>query len=429
VQHNGQTLTLAAVQDVTEETGLRRALEHQSAQLEDEVRRRTAQFEQARARAEQLSQAKGEFLAQMSHEVRTPLNAILGMAHLGIGSGATGADRERFAHIEHAGEHLLSIVNDVLDAHQIEAGRIQVLQVPFDVRGWLHETAAWYQTLAVDKGLTLECSVAPDVPAWALGDERRLRQVLANLLSNAIKFTDQGEVRLRAAFEGGELFVKVIDTGPGMDAQTLSRLFQPFEQGDVSLSRRHGGSGLGLSISRQLAQLMGGAISAESAPGEGSAFTLVLPLQTCSAPPSAAESPAPSGPDSRPLAGRRVLVVDDVEVNRMIAEAMLQQLGAEVWLADSGAAALERVQAATRGSLHAVLMDVQMPGMDGLETTRRLRVLAPEVPVIGLTAHVLDHQRLHFAEAGMVAQLGKPLLPDELASVVMAHALAPAANG
>jgi len=419
VQRDGVPMVLAAVHDMSAEEALREALTHEREHLAEQVQARTAELESARAQAVASARAKSEFLAHMSHEIRTPLNGVLGMAQLGRSAAHDANDRARFEEIVRAGEHLLGIVNDVLDMAHIESGRLRIARAALPLRALIESTASWYRQQAVDKGLTLTCTLAPDVPEAALGDERRLRQILANLLSNAIKFTDRGEVLMRAAVLDGSLFIRVIDSGCGIDPDTLARLFTPFQQGDASLVRRHGGSGLGLAISRELARRMDGEIEVESSPGAGSAFTLRLPL----APTDAAPAPAGHGAQVASLVGLCVLVVDDVEVNRLIAQAMLEQAGATVLEADSGLAALEIVR--TQGErIDLVLMDVQMPGMDGLQATRELARLAPGLPVVGLTAFALEDERLRVREAGMVAQVTKPVQMHELLQAVRRHARA-----
>ena len=215
----------------------------------------------------------------MSHEIRTPLNAVLGMAQIGRSMAGTDADRARFDDILRAGEHLLGLVNDVLDMAHLESGRLRLQRAPVALPRLLEDCVGWYRQQALDKGLELHWMLARDLPETVWGDDRRLRQILINLLSNALKFTDHGEISVRAASVDGRLRLQVSDTGIGMDAATIERLFTPFEQGDVSLTRRHGGSGLGLAISRELARRMGGDIAIDSAPGRGSTFTLSLPME------------------------------------------------------------------------------------------------------------------------------------------------------
>jgi len=253
------------------------------------------------------------------------------------------------------------------------------------------------------------------------GDPLRLKQILVNLLSNAVKFTERGEVALRVAREGKETWFRVIDTGIGMNDEQLSRLFRPFEQADGSTTRKFGGTGLGLAISRNLANLMGGEIAVESATGAGSVFTLRLPLAAARA-PDAREAPkaAEAGPR---LAHVRVLAAEDVETNRLILEDLLVSEGAHVIFAENGQEALERLEEAGVAGIDVVLMDVQMPVMDGHEATRRIRDLAPELPVIGLTAHALAEEREKCLASGMVAHITKPIDAEELVRAVRRHAM------
>jgi CheY-like chemotaxis protein/anti-sigma regulatory factor (Ser/Thr protein kinase) len=271
--------------------------------------------------------------------------------------------------------------------------------------------------LAKQKRLTYELEVASGLPGWLNGDAQRLQQILLNLLTNAIKFTRQGGVQLQIEPEGGHIVFKVTDTGIGMSAEQVARLFQPFEQADSSTTRKFGGTGLGLAISRNLAQLMGGEITVESAPGKGSAFALRLPLIAVEAPLSAHVQPSAS--TEKRLAGLKLLAAEDVAVNRLVLEDLLLYEGAQVIFAENGQQALDKLEEAGVDAFDAVLMDVQMPVMDGLEATRRIREIAPLLPVIGLTAHALEEERDKCLEAGMVAHVTKPIDIDLLVAAIL----------
>ena len=424
-----QQQVIATVHDETEDRALRDELDQHREHLEELVARRTAELTAARNEAQRLGQAKSDFLARMSHEIRTPLNAVLGLAQLGRLQLADATARDRFERIESAGRHLQGVVNDILDFSRLDAGKLAVAWEPFDLHAALAGAAELASHEAAAKQLGFVVSIAPDLPRWVMGDGQRLRQVLVNLMANALKFTAQGDVRMRVAADEGQVYFKIVDTGIGMTQVQVRRLFEPFEQGDSSTTRRFGGSGLGLAISQRLASLMGGEITVESAVGVGSAFLLRMPLQLA-APPQA-RSGTEDGQRGGRLAGLRLLAAEDVEVNRIVIEGMLQHEGAEVVLAADGQEALEYVAAADR-PFDAVLMDVEMPVMDGLTATRHLARLAPGLPVIALTAHALEDSLQRCSAAGMVGHVTKPLDIDELVAtlrrIVPARMHAPSAH-
>jgi CheY-like chemotaxis protein/HPt (histidine-containing phosphotransfer) domain-containing protein/anti-sigma regulatory factor (Ser/Thr protein kinase) len=383
------------------------------------VAERTAELTAARAQAEHMARVKSEFLANMSHELRTPLNGVLGMARIGARDSVGRASHDVFVRIMESGRHLLGVINDILDFSKLDAGKLAVEQRPFPLAAAIDNAVSFVIGTAEQKGLHFEKSVAPDLPAWVAGDSQRLQQVLVNLLSNAVKFTTRGEVRLRVAREGDLTYFKVIDTGVGMSAEQVARLFQPFEQGDSSTTRRYGGTGLGLAISQDLARLMGGGIDVDCTPGAGCSFTLHLPLPVAA---PALESPAGRVEGERRLAGLRLLAAEDVEINRLILEDLLFHEGARVVFAEDGQQVLDRLQQDGIRAFDAVLMDVQMPVMNGFEATRRVREMAPALPVIGLTAHALAEEREKCLASGMVEHVSKPIDPDELVAVILRHA-------
>jgi signal transduction histidine kinase len=391
-------------------------LRHHREHLEELVRERTTELEAARDRADVANRAKSAFLAAMSHELRTPLNGILGFAHLLLQDASLDARQRRgLSLIKSSGDHLLTLINDVLDLSRIEAGRLDLYPVRFELAALLKVVSDIGRVKAEEKSLRFHFRAGAGLPAAALGDDKRLRQVLLNLLANAVKFTDEGEVRFSVTRQdsGGDharLRFEVADTGIGIAPDQLQRLFQPFEQaGDVE--RRAGGSGLGLSISRQLVRLMDSEIEVDTAPGCGSrfAFELVLP---------AFEAVDPAGPLPQAITGyegprRRVLVVDDVPMNRAVLVQLLGGLGFEV---DEAANGQEGVDRARELRPDLIVMDNVMPVLDGLGATRLLRAdeQLKAVPIIAASASAsAEHQRASLA-AGANAFLPKPIDMQQL---------------
>jgi signal transduction histidine kinase/ActR/RegA family two-component response regulator len=407
-------------------------------QLADELRT-------AREAAEVASAAKSSFLANMSHEIRTPFQGLKGMLGLLSDTPLDGRQSGYLRTASASADHLLTLLNDILDTSRLESGRMTLAPYPVVLRELVAEVEALMRSQAQLKGLGFEIQVEPTVPTRVMLDATRVRQVLFNLLSNAIKFTEHGEVRLDvavsrpapgaasdarsaapAALEAGTVDVdfRIIDSGPGMDADTLARLFQRFSQGDESLSRRFGGTGLGLEISRNLARLMGGDVSVSSHVGQGSIFTFRVPLPVLpEAPDVPALAPAAPPGQERTL---RVLVAEDNEVNRMVMEAILSGMGHDVGFAENGEQA---VQLATEQDWDIVLMDLHMPVMDGLDATRAIRshghVQRSVVPVVALTADVFVETRERCAAAGVQAFLTKPVDTSELAACLATLVTAP----
>jgi CheY-like chemotaxis protein len=356
----------------------------------------------------------------MSHEIRTPLNGIIGYADLLAESAALGpAERRHVRHIQSAGSALLALVNDILDFSKIEAGQIELDPAPFSLTALIDEAVSLVAAGARQKGLALSITVDPAVPPGLLGDEVRLRQVLLNLLNNAVKFTSIGHVDVRATVETiGDgpawIRVEVADTGIGIAADKLDRLFQRFSQLDASIKRQFGGSGLGLAICKRLVELMGGWIGVSSNPGEGSTFWFRLPLE----PAEFIENAAPAVREAGTATRARVLLADDLEMNQELALAILQKAGYEVDVVADGADAVMAVQSRV---YDVVLMDVQMPGMDGITATQRIRALPPpvrDVPIIALTANVLAQQVETCRRAGMNDHVGKPFRREELIAAI-----------
>ena len=374
--------------------------------------------EEARAVAERLAQAKSAFLANMSHEIRTPLNAVIGLSRMGMRENPPADASSTFSHILDASQHLLGVINDILDYSKIEAGKLAIEARPFDLAAAIDETLALIAMDAADKGLEISCTAYPE-PNFVIGDDLRLRQILANLLSNAVKFTERGAVRLHCQRADGNTLFLVSDTGIGMSLAQCERLFTPFEQADGSTTRRFGGTGLGLAISRQLARLMGGDITVDSRPGAGSTFRLSLPLPETAL--FCPVQPADTAPAARRLAGVRVLAAEDVELNRIVLADLLEQEGATVVFAHDGRQVMDLLAQHGPAAFDIVLMDIQMPHMDGYEATRRVRALAPQLPVIGLTAHAMAEERARCLEAGMAAHVTKPVDTDRLVATMRQH--------
>ena len=365
----------------------------------------------ARNAAEAASRAKSAFLANTSHEIRTPLNGLLGLARLAMQEDLLDARRQQYlAQILDSAQSLAGIMSDILDVSKIEAGKITLEDLAFDLPELLTAVHHAYQPLAEVKGLALRLEVADAVPRTVRGDPVRVRQILSNFITNALKFTERGHVRIEATRTGAGLRLAVSDTGPGIDAQTQARLFTPFSQGDSSTTRRFGGTGLGLSICRELAQLMGGTVGVDSTPGHGSTFWAELPLPS-SAPAQRTASSEAS--DLARLAGVRVLMAEDNPVNMMIAVAMLERWGVRVDQATDGRAAVDAVHAAARAGhpFDVVVMDVQMPIMGGHEAARELRrhYDRAALPILALTAAALVSEREEALAAGMDDFLTKPI--------------------
>jgi signal transduction histidine kinase/ActR/RegA family two-component response regulator len=371
--------------------------------------------------AEVANRAKSEFLANMSHEIRTPLNAIMGMAHLMRRAGLDAAQAERLGKLERASEHLLGILNAILELSKIEAGKLGLELRPVSIESLVGNVVTMMQSQLDAKGLTLS-TATENLPAHLLGDPLRLQQCLVNYLTNAIKFTEQGGVQLRVVPQSATdrdvlLRFEVRDTGIGIPPPTLARLFNLFEQADNSTTRTHGGTGLGLAITQRLAQLMGGDAGATSTPGVGSLFWFTARLQRS---PVGAVAPAPAVDIADPEAllrarhhGRRVLLVEDEPVNREMASLLLSDTGL---LVDEAVDGIEAVELARTRRYALILMDMQMPRMDGVQATREIRALPgyADVPILAATANTFSQDRERCFAAGMNDFIGKPIDPDQL---------------
>ena len=398
------------------------------AALRDAIKERIAQLGSARDAAEAANRAKSSFLANTSHELRTPLNGLLGMAQLARQPELDPARRQQYLDlVADSAQSLAGILTDTLDLARIEAGKLVLDRQPFEPRALLQGVLAAHRLLADGAGLCLQLQVDDDVPAAVLGDALRVRQILNNYLTNAIKFTPSGPIRVRLQTDGADrLRLSVQDKGPGIPPALAARLFSPFTQADESTTRRHGGTGLGLAICRELARRMGGDVGVDSQPGAGSTFWAVLQLPGGEMPKLPATPPAT---DLLRLRGARVLMVDDNHVNRVLAEALLERWGMQVTQAHDGAQAVQAVLAADAAGqpFDIVLMDVQMPVMDGHAASRTLRLSHPadQLPIIALTAAALVSEREAALAAGMNDFLTKPLDAAQLQRLLCRHVRMP----
>jgi signal transduction histidine kinase/DNA-binding response OmpR family regulator len=408
-------------------------LRQQQQTLEDRIGQRTDELKRATAKALEASKAKSEFLANMSHELRTPMNGVLGMLDIALDSRLTPDQREHLVIAQRCAFSLLDLLSDLLDLAKIESGKLVIDRKPFDLPALVEESVNQYSNKAAQKGLSLILSIQPGTERRLEGDAARIRQMAGNLLSNAVKFTERGSIAVNVSGEpagSGRCFIQieVSDTGPGIAPEKALLIFESFTQADGSVNRKHGGTGLGLSLTRKLAELHGGSIAVETVAGKGSTFRLRLecgvdaaadgePLAAKPAP--AAQTPAPA---VRTGMGTRVLIVEDNVVNQKVIAAILRKGHYRTAIAEDGAQGLTLLEnsAAAVDPFSLVLMDIQMPVMDGLEATRRIRQNPDwrHLPIIAMTAHAMNEDRERCFEAGMNSYVLKPVKPAHLLQTI-----------
>ncbi|MDO9628577.1 MAG: response regulator [Acholeplasmataceae bacterium] len=407
------------LEDVTIQVNEQIEAENYRLKLENIIREKTIELEKAISQAKSSNQVKTSFLSNMSHEIRTPMNAIIGFTHLLEEKITDSEQKEYLDRINDASKHLLGIVNDILDLSKIEAGKMVLEERAFSLDKLINEVRSLVSEIVKAKKLYIDIEKI-DCPEVLIGDASRIRQILINLLSNAVKFTDTGGISLVIFMEekhdqNVRMGFKVKDTGIGMTEEQQKRLFQEFEQADSSTTRLYGGTGLGLSISKKLSELMNGTLTVESRLNEGSEFILSIPLIVDEQESTLKSIHLEDSNESKPKTGSKILVAEDNFLSQKLAHRILTNMGMVVAVANNGKVAVDLVKS---NIYDLIILDIQMPIMDGIEATKQIRAFNQETPILALTANAFSEDRALCLEAGMNDYISKPIDPKSLSKVL-----------